>query len=138
MPENNLIKMEGQITDGISDTDSGYGTPLVREGGHLSRIDEEIQTNEEEIQTNEDLRRENNALMLENKKTKEKLNWTTRRYEKVKKECSKLNSEIAEYKKLETSRIQYAIECTLNKVQEGVKEKEDELIPILNGISGKN
>ena len=131
MPENNLIKMEGQITDGISDTDSGYGTPLVREGGHLSRIDEEIQTNE-------DLRRENNALMLENKKTKEKLNWTTRRYEKVQEECSKLNSEIAEYKKLETSRIQYAIECTLTKVQEGVKEKEDELIPILNGISGKN
>ena len=33
---------------------------------------------------------------------------------------------------------QYATEGTLDKAQEDLKKKEDELIPILNGISGKN
>ena len=138
MPENFLTKMELKITDESLDTDSGYGTPLVREGDHLSRINDEIQTNEEEIQTDEDLRRENDALILENKETKGKLNWITRKYENVKKEYSKLNSETEKYRKLERSRIQYAIEGTLSKVQEDVKKKEDELTPILNVISVKN
>ena len=84
MPEIFLSKMEVKITDGISDTDSGYGTPLVRESDHLSRINAEIQTNEEKIQTDEDLRRENDALILENKETKGKLNWITRKYENIK------------------------------------------------------
>ena len=51
MPEIFLTKMELKITDGSLDTASGYGTPLVREGDHLSRINDEIETNKEEIQT---------------------------------------------------------------------------------------
>ena len=55
--------MEGIISDGISDNDSGYGTPIVKEADHLTRINEEFETNEH-------LRRENKALVLENKELK--------------------------------------------------------------------
>ena len=77
--------MEGIISDGISDNDSGYGTPIVKEADHLTRINEEFETNEH-------LRRENKALVLENKEIKEQLNLITRKYEKEKEEYSKLSS----------------------------------------------
>ena len=90
--------MDGIISDGISDNDSGYGTPIVKEADHLTRINEEFETDE-------NLRRENKALALENKEIKEQLNLITRKYEVEKEEWKQALVQVGDHWLKEKERV---------------------------------
>ena len=90
--------MEGIIPEGISDVESGYGTPNAVED-LLTWIDSDLKSSNLELienlkrktQINEELRRENENLKQKNEDVNKNLSLLKREYEKIEVDFSNLD-----------------------------------------------
>ena len=98
--------MEGMELDGISDVESGYGTPAAAAEALLTRIDNELaeenlklkETLKNETKINEDLRKKIEQLNRDNEETNENCKFLKTELEKVMEDYVNLDNK---YKKSE-------------------------------------
>ena len=132
--------MEGMELDGISDVESGYGTPAAAAEPLLTRIDSELaeenlklkETPTNETKINEDLRKEIEHLNRDNEEINENCKFLKTELEKVMEDYEKFDSE---YQTRENEKIDSVKEIFENNLK---KEMMKEMAPLLETISSEN
>ena len=132
--------MEGMAPEGISDVESGYGTPAAEAEALLTRIDNELaeenlklkETLKSETKINEDLRKEIEHLNRDNEEINENCTFLKTELEKVMEDYVNLDSK---YKQSENEKIETIKESAVTYVKEHVIK---EVVPLLDTISSEN